>query len=323
MKCAVVGIGGVALGQYLPVLARLDGVELGYVSRSEGGPRTAVERFGGRVLHGVGGDAYAGLAAWHPDVAFVTASDTEHHAIVRDLIRVGVPRLYVEKPFVAKRGQAFVTESDYLEGVALLHEARAAGVEIAVGFNYRSFATVRRALTESAGWGRVIGVTATAHYACWSHTIDLIGLFAGPISTLTALAGDVERGEPPMRTVDRAVSFTTEGGAVGTLRGTAGSPFADLLFELTVQFERGRATLRDLGLSLELAGADGSTMRHEAPPDASRWTLYDRSFADSIEDYLASERPPVSGADGVAELRVEAAIHRSLTTNAPVVLADL
>ena len=321
MKCAVVGIGGVALGQYLPVLAA-EGVELGYLSRSPAGPQQAVERFGGEVL-----DGYAGLAAWHPDIAFVTASDTEHHAIVRELIAAGVPRLYVEKPFVAKRGQAFVTDDDYREGLALLDEARLSGVEIAIGFNYRSFDVVRRAKAGTADWGRVIGVTATAHYACWSHTIDLIAHFAGPIRTVSALAGDHEHGTPPMRTVDRAVSFVTEDDAVGTLRGTAGSAFTDTLLELTIQFERGRATLRDLGLSLELAADDGSIEQHRPPTDASRWGLYDRSFADSIAAYLeavrASAAPAVTGHDGVAELRVEAGIHRSLATGAPVALADL
>ena len=322
MKCAVVGIGGVALGQYLPALAGSEGVELGYLSRAEGSARAAVGRFGGEVL-----GTYAGLAAWHPDVAFVTATDTEHHTIVRELIRLGVPRLYVEKPFVAKRGQAFVTDDDYREGVALLEEARSAGVEIAVGFNYRSFATVRRALEATSEWGDVIGVEASAHYACWSHTIDLIGLFAGPVRTVSALAGEREHGEPPMRTVDRAISFVTEGGAVGTLRGTAGSSFADTLLEITVRFERGRATLRDLGLSLELADERGELTQFRPSTDASRWALYDRSFADSIAAYLATVRagtpPPVSGADGVAELRVEAAIHRSLATGAPVELAAL
>ncbi|MCU1423356.1 MAG: dehydrogenase [Microbacteriaceae bacterium] len=322
MKCAVVGIGGVALGQYLPALAGSEGMELGYLSRAEGSTRAAVGRFGGEVLEG-----FAGLAAWHPDVAFVTAADTAHHTIVRELIRAGVPRLYVEKPFVAKRGQAFVTDDDYREGVALLEEARSAGVEIAVGFNYRAFATVRRALEATADCGAVIGVEASAHYACWSHTIDLIGLFAGPIRTLSALAGEREHGEPPLRTVDRAVSFVTEGGAVGALRGTAGSAFADTLLELTVRFERGRATLRDLGLSLELADERGDTTRFTPPTDASRWALYDRSFADSIAGYLATVRagspPPVTGEDGVAELRVEAAIHRSLATHAPVELAHL
>ena len=322
MKCAVVGIGGVALGQYLPALAGIEGVELGYLSRSAAGPDAAVERFGGVVL-----DGYDGLAEWNPDVAFVTATDTEHPTVVRELIARGVPRLYVEKPFVAKRGQAFVTDDDYREGVTLLADAERAGVQIAIGFNYRAFATVQTALAATASWGGVTGVTATAHYACWSHTIDLIALFAGPVRRVSALAGEHEHGTPPMRTVDRAVTFITEDDAVGTLRGSAGSSFADTLLELTVQFERGRATLRDLGMSLELAGHDGAIVRHRPPTDASRWGLYDRSFADSLTAYIASVRalstPAVTGADGVSELLFEAGIHRSLATGAPVHLADL
>ena len=48
-------------------------------------------------------------------------------------------RLFLEKPLVARNGQANVTEQDFWDGKALLEEATAAGSEMAMVFNYRFF----------------------------------------------------------------------------------------------------------------------------------------------------------------------------------------
>ena len=79
-------------------------------------------------------------------------------------------------------------------------------------------------LTKTYGKGST-QVTALAHYACWSHCIDLIHHFVGPLAQLTAIPGVREFEGAGLRATDVAGAFVTESGATGTILGTSGIHF--------------------------------------------------------------------------------------------------
>ena len=197
-------------------------------------------------------------------------------------------------------------------------------------FNYRFFDQPLKAkeLIAARDYGQVNNISGLVHYACWSHAIDLVHHFAGPIVELTSLQGAQVRGEK-MAARDVTAAFRTAGDATGTLIGTSMLDWTFPLLELTFNFQGARIHLRDLDGDMEVL--DHRSARHETyaiARDRSRWQQYDDSFTKSILAYLETLRqydpPPVPDLAGLQELQVEAAIKRSIATGRPVALdADL
>ena len=163
--------------------------------------------------------------------------------------------------------------------------------------------------------------TGLVHFACWSHAIDLVHYFAGPVAQLAALESVATRGDRA-EVRDVTASMRTAGDAAGTLIGTSALDWTFPLFELTLNFEGGRIHLRDLDGDMEvLDHAAGRSELHAIPKDKSRWDQYRASFARSVTAYLQSirdgEPPPVPGIAGLRELH-EAAIRRSIAAGRPV-----
>jgi predicted dehydrogenase len=324
LRIAVAGVGPVARNNYLPFLAKQPDVALAYWNRTPAKAAAAAREFGGEACA-----TLADLAAWEPTAVLVLTAETARHAVGMELIRCGAKRVFFEKPLVAAHGQARVSEGDFFAGRDMMRLAAKRGCETAMVFNYRFFeqSVAARALAKRRRFGKVITVTAQVHYACWSHCIDLVQWFAGGIREITALAGSVAReGDRVGTAKDVAAAFVTEGGATGTLLGTAGMKWQHPLFELVFTFEHGRIHLRDLDGTMEIL--DGRQQRHETVAlvrDASRWASYDESFRQALGAYLQSLRqrtaPPVPGIDGLRELQVEAALRRSIKEGRPVRLA--
>jgi len=280
-----------------------------------------------------GGTAVASLEelmAWQPTAVLVLTAETCRHEIGTALLRLGAKKMFFEKPLVAAQGQARVSEEDFFTGREMLRLAANRGCETAMIFNYRflDHSIAAREVIASGRLGRVINITGQVHYACWSHAIDLILWLAGDIRELTALAGGVERpGERVGAAQDLVAAFTTEGGAAGTLLGSAGIKWSHPLLELTFTLERGRVRLRDLGGPAEVLD-DSSAMNQTASflDNDLRWKPYDESFRRALGAYLESLRagtpPPVPGVAGLRELQVEAAFRRSIAQKRPVKLTD-
>ncbi|MDQ2730438.1 MAG: Gfo/Idh/MocA family oxidoreductase, partial [Armatimonadota bacterium] len=247
------------------------------------------------------------------------------------LIRLGVPRIFFEKPLTAALGQAHVTEEDFDRGKEMLDLAAARNCETAMIFNYRFFeqTLVAKKAAADRDFGPVINVAGLVHYACWSHCIDLIQHFAGNVAEITALSGAVEHSAPMVNidAPDVVAALRMEDGATGTLIGTAGMQWQHPLYELIFTFQNGRIHMRDLDGALEILEGLGqvhelrSLVRHN-----SRWDQYADSFKKSLHAYLESLRdgssPPVPGMAGLRELQVEAALKRSIAQRRPVVLEE-
>lgn len=323
MKIAIVGTGKVARGNYIPYLAEQEDVELLYANRTVDRAVECAEEFGGTAF-----PTLEALLDLDPDAVLVLTSETARYEVATAILNHGTRRLFFEKPLVAADGQAHVSEDDFTRGAEILQRATEAGTETAMVFNYRFFEQSRRAraLVAERSLGAVQQINGLVNYCTWSHVIDLMHGFAGPVRSLTALQGETVRKGADNEAVDVSLSFVTEGGAVGALVGTAGSGTPCPLYELTVAFDGGRLTLRGLDGDLDLytnAGGLHETMaltRH-----TSRWDQYAASFRASLAAYLESIRagtpPPVPGRAGLMELQFEAAFRRAIRTGKPVDVA--
>lgn len=320
---AIVGTGKVADQNYLPYIVQNEDVVLSYYNRTRAKAEAVAAKFGGRVA-----DSIADLMDDKPDTVLVLTSETVRADMIDALLAHRPARLFFEKPLVARRGQANVTEDDFLTGLDLLRRAQAAGTETAMVFNYRFFEQTRRAkeFIAARDLGRPLHFTGLVHYACWSHCIDLVLDFMGPAQAITALASGRPApcmGVDGVRAVTAAVRLQND--ATGTIIGACDIDFKLPLYELTFAFEHGRLSMRDLDGDLELLDyRSGHHELHALARDVSRWDQYRSSFGKAINAYLASIRtgdaPPVPGMAGLQELQFEAGIQRSIAQAAPVVL---
>jgi predicted dehydrogenase len=324
LKIAIVGTGKVARQNYLPYLAGQPDVVLVYYNRTREKAEQCAAEFGGDIF-----STLDELAAWNPTTVLVLTKETDRYEVGRQLVALGIPRLFFEKPLVAQAGQAHVSEDDFHKGRTLMKEARARGCETAMIFNYRFFDQVLAAkkIATTRDFGPVIHATGLVHFACWSHCIDLVHHFAGNIIEVTALSSNVARQGAGIDARDITAALRLENGATGTLVGTAGMNFQHPLFELVLTFANGRIHLRDLDGTMEvLDGASQSQETYAIGRNHSRWDQYRSSFQKSLGAYLDSlrrgEAPPVPGRDGLRELQVEAAFKRSIAERRPVLVQE-
>lgn len=320
LKVAIVGTGNICMSNYLPPIVKRGDVTLTLYNRTLAKAEAAAQQCGGRVA-----DSLEDLMASRPDTVLILTRENDRYEAARAVLEFRPKRLFFEKPLVAQQGQANVTENDFYRGRELLQLARLAGAETAMVFNYRFFdqTIVAREIVAAGAFGAMVHVTGLVHYACWSHAIDLILHFAGPVAQITALSSESQRAHGRDRAKDVTVAFRTTGDATGTLIGTLGLGWKLPLYELTFAYEGGRVSMRDLDGDLEAMRYD--TARHEVHAlarDVSRWDQYRASFGKTINAYLDSVAvgapPPVPGIAGLRELQFEAAIKRSIAQGRPV-----
>lgn len=316
MRIAIVGIGKIATTQYLPYLAAMEDVELGYWNRNPAPAIAAVSRFGGRHLVSL-----HDVAAYAPDLVFVLTSEHARLRVATELVNLGVRDLFLEKPLGAREGQANVSEADYGEAVVFARLCESAGATAAINFNYRSFATTQRALEwqRTRSLGTIRSLSVAVHFACWSHTLDLIALFAGNPVRVAAIEGGVVREGKGLAARDLAVSFETANGASGTVFGSTGGPWDHSIVDMTMDFDGGRIRLWDLDGGVELL-TEGNPYVESMTlgGDKSRWDRYSASFSSALDAHFAARAAGTNNAvpmiDGLQELRFEAAIRRAART---------
>lgn len=328
LKIAILGTGKIARRQYIPNLVEHEDVTLCYYNRTRDKAEEIAREFGGRVA-----GSFHELMEDGPDAVLVLTRETDRYEAAAELLSLRPKRIFFEKPLVAQDGQAHVVESDFFRGRELLQRARDVGAETAMVFNYRFFEQTRlaRELVASHDFGVPVHATGLVHYACWSHCIDLLLHFVGPVAEISALPSKQARPWGNDCAADVTVAFRTEGDATGTMIGTCGLDFGAPLYELTFAYERGRLSMRDLDGDMEVIDyaaeqAPGRHALHALSRNVSRWDQYSASFAHSINAYLDSIRagapPPIPGIAGLRELQFEAAIVRSIAESRPIVLAD-
>ena len=315
IRLGVVGLGNVAQNNYLPYLSRLENVELFCCSRDPEKAKACAARFG---IHAC--TTLEELAGMHLDAVFILALEQFHYGTACRLLEFSPKRLFIEKPLVARNGQAEVCEQDFFDALDLLKRAKRAGSEIAMNFNYRFFDQMirLRQLVETRNLGALRQSSWLVHYACWSHCLDLLRWFGGEIAEVSAVSG-ICCGSGSLRGADLAGAFTMRDGGCGTIVGSAGAAFELPLYRAVLQFERGTVSFSDLDVSLQF-DLPGEAYQESFTLGAnrSRWDQYAASFEKSLAAYLESVRtgapPPVGGMEGVRELQLEAALRRSAAT---------
>jgi myo-inositol 2-dehydrogenase/D-chiro-inositol 1-dehydrogenase len=323
VKVLVVGTGPVAFENYLPLLSAQPDVALVLFNRTRSRAEEAAKRWGGEVVDTLDAASVAGV-----DVAFILTTPAPRLGLLNQLIELDIPRIFCEKPFVARDGMS-IDAKDFGDGLAALRAAEARGIQLATQFNYRSMATVvlARKLATDRDLGSLVTFTARAHYACWAHTVDLISYLTGGLAMVSALESEDIRVGTVLTSKDLAVAIRSRTGVVGTLLGTATTDWDRPLFTMTLVFERGSVEVSDFGDPVMLSDYSGSTDEVVSLTRVrSRWDEYRASFAAATTAYLESVRvgspPPVTGLDGVEELRVEAAIRLSVASGMTVTLDE-
>jgi predicted dehydrogenase len=321
MEIGIVGAGKVAQNNYLPSLLRHKDLSLTCYSRTPERAEAVGRNFGVRTAR-----TLEELFERQPEAVFVLTREEQRFEATQSLLPFKPKRLFLEKPLVARGGQAHVVQQDFWDGKTLLLQAQEAGAEVAMVFNYRFFDQIQRAqrLIHERNFGEAIGVLALTHFACWSHCIDLILQFAGPVREISAQQGTQPYPFEAGEVSDVAASFLMGRQVTGVLLGTSGINWNFPLFELTVNFEGGRIHFRDLDQNMEVLDYRHNVHEIFSPSrHGSRWTKYDESFEKSVDAYLASIRdgapPPVPGLAGLLELQFEASLKKSIVERRPVI----
>lgn len=315
IKLGVVGLGNVAVNNYLPFLSHQKNVELYCCSRDPEKAKACAKRFG---IHACA--TLEELAQLRPDAVFILTLEQFHYRTACQLLEFSPKRLFIEKPLVARNGQANVCEQDFFDALDLLSRAKRAETEIAMNFNYRFFDQMirLRRMVEERNLGKLQQSSWLIHYACWSHCLDLLRWFGGEIAEVSAVSG-MCCGSGSLRGADLAGAFTMQNGGCGTIVGSAGAAFELPLYRAVLQFMRGTVSFSDLDVSLQFDLPGGAYQESfTLSANRSRWDQYATSFEKSLAAYLENVRTgrpaQVSGMEGVRELQLEAALRRSATT---------
>lgn len=252
------------------------------------------------------------------DVVVIATADPAHLEPLAAALTAGA-HVFVEKPLHASGGQEWVTWADYEAAERVMRGWDRGRSIVGTNFNYRTmphFKQLKMDLTVGE-LGTIGLIDASAHLNCWSHTIDLLRWWCGDVREVFAY-WDVGAKDPR-----RVVSLRFASGAVGTIVG-ASYDFRDELVRVEIHGTKARGLVAGLNGSYERRTEDQNA------PDAV-WPRKDfgndnfaPSFRASVDAFCEAlrggRRPLADGDDALAELAIEAAIHRSATTGAACVV---
>jgi len=328
LKAAVVGTGGAAR---LHAAAYAGGEQtrlVGVVSGDQARAEEFVAEFGGRGYRSV----EEMLEKERPDVVSVATLEWDHEAPVLLALAAG-SHVLCEKPMA----------HELAAGERIMAAARRAGRTLGVNFNYRSVPSHRliEQELERGGFGRVGLFSAHMHAYLWPHLLDLLRYFFGDPEEVTAAMVDDQTLRPPVSGGPRGRAWEYGGSAQGellyhpsvavaatfryagfvaTMSGSALAPLEQNFWSFAL-YGSGDALVVDRATRANLNGTaelGKIAERIAALPACS----YEESFALSVggfvEAVLAGKPAPVTGDDGLAEMRLDAAIVQAARTGRSV-----
>lgn len=312
-RVGIVGCGRMAARFHAPAFAaRSDCHIVACTSRDREKAEALARAYGADVYDDVG----KLLAEAAPDILAITTSEPAHLEPLAAALAAGV-HAFVEKPLHASGGQEWVTWDDFEAAARVMRGWDRARSVVGMNFNYRTMAHFKQLKADllAGELGSITLVDASVHLNCWSHTIDLLRWWCGDVREVFA-HWDVGARDP-----HRAVSLRFASGTIGSLVG-ASYDFRDDLVRVEVHGTKAR------GLVAGLNGAYERRTEDQTAPDTV-WSRKDfgsdnfapsfRASIDAFCDALREGRRPLAdGDDALAELAVEAAVHRSATTGAPI-----
>jgi predicted dehydrogenase len=260
-------------------------------------------------------DFRAMLAMERPEILSVCTPDDTHYEIIRTVLGTpGLRGVLAEKPLALH-----VSEAE-----ELVSEAAARGVTLAVNFS-RRYAPSHVRLREHLQAGKIGRIQAlggcytkgTIHNG--SHWFDLARFLVGEVVRVWGFDARKEGDDDP--TLDAVLEFA--GGVTGHLQACDANAFA--IFEMDVIGTRGRVRLTDSGHQFEThMVADSphySGYRSLTPAEVVRGGFGDvalHAVADLVECVKTGARPRASATDGLAALRIAAAVRESARSGCAV-----
>jgi len=271
------------------------------------------------------------LATERPDVVSVTTLEWQHETPVLLSLAAGC-HVLCEK----------LMAHSLAVGEKMILAAERAGRTLGVNYNYRSVpshALIRESL-RLGEFGEPALFCATVHSYLWAHMIDLMRYFFGdPVSVSAAMADEQSRRPIVTTNAGKAWDQTAEmifhpstalsasfqfrnPDFVATLSGSAFAPISSYYWSFALFGTAG-------GLTVSGAQRDklGGTPDLGPIADRLRGLLpfsYPESFELSISAFvdalLRGEPAPVTGADGMAAMRLDAAVAASARTGHRVLL---
>jgi predicted dehydrogenase len=230
-------------------------------------------------------------------------------------------------------------------GEKMVAAARRANRTLGVNYNYRSVPSHGLIKDEllRGGFGEPAMFTATMHTYLWAHLVDLLRFFFGdPVEVTAAIVDDQSRrpqatphaGGPWMYAGDMLYHPSVAASAsfrfrnpdfIATLSGSALVPYPQHFWSFSLYGSRNAlavntATNENLGGTPSLGPL---AERLETLPPCSYPQSFDRSVTAFVEALHDGRPAPVSGEDGLAAMRLEAAVAESARTGRNVALDAL
>lgn len=328
IKAAIVGTGAAARF-HLQAYRKCPGVQVTAICGSN---LERAEAFG----HGFGVRAYVSLEDMlrkeRPDVVTVATLEWQHERPVLLSLEAGC-HVLCEK----------IMAHTLAIGERMVAAAQRSGRTLGVNYNYRSVPShllIKQELLRG-GFGEPALYTATAHSYLWAHLIDLLRYFFGdPSEVSAAIVDDQSRrphatphaGQAWMYAADMvyhpsvavAASFRyRDPDFIATMSGSALVPYSQCFWSFAL-YGTESALAVNAATNENLAGSPAFgpiAERIRALPPCSYPQSFDHSVMAFVEALQQGKPAPVTGADGLAAMRLEAAVAESARTGQRVRLS--
>lgn len=262
-----------------------------------------------------------------PNIVIVTTDEYHHDGPTIMALEAGA-HVFCEK-MMAHSLQA---------GERMLEAALRTGRTLGVNYNYRHVPAYRL-IQENIQVGRLRSprlIVAHTHAYLWHHTLDLLRFFLGDPTSVQAVS--VEDEELRKRTyhwsdherllyVPSAAAsaiFCFASGTVATISASAWVPFPEHWLSFSIYAPEGSVHI-DHALPTGLVGAVGPGPLEAELKALAPFTIED-SFQASVQAFVeavwAGRVPAASGEDGLAVMRMEAAVARAARDRSLVLLGD-
>ncbi len=327
IKAAIIGTGGAAR---LHLLAYRGNPNC-QVTAVCGGNAARAEAFGREFGVGAYTSVERMLEAERPDVVSVATLEWDHEVPVMLCLEAG-SHVLCEK----------VMAHTVAIGERMAAAARRSGRTLGVNYNYRSVPSHRLIREELArgGFGGPALFAASMHAYLWSHLLDLLRYFFGDPAEVTAALVDDQALRPPTSanagrpwvypaemlyhpSIGVSASFRFEKpDFVATMSASALVPLADCLWSFALFGTSGALTV-DRATLASLGGTPGLGFLAErlgALPPCSYPESFELSVSAFVEALLQGKAAPVGAEDGLAAMRLDAAVVESARTGRSVPL---